>query len=123
MPEPVKLAEPHDPRTQRFAALMLVLATLCWGFGFTWAKAGGETINRASGAGAVSPLGPILLLGARFTIAGLLWLMIFPAARRGWAERHSQSASRKRGRMLSAAEVRYLWSVMSIRRSAPCWCS
>ena len=33
------------------AAIMLLVATLCWGCGFTWAKAGGETINRISDAG------------------------------------------------------------------------
>jgi drug/metabolite transporter (DMT)-like permease len=32
-------------------------------------------------------LGPILLLAWRFTAAGLLWLLIFPAARQGWTGR------------------------------------
>lgn len=66
---------------------MLLIATLCWGCGFTWAKAGGETINRITGAGRGAPLGPILLLAARFIVAGLAWLAIFPAARRGWSLR------------------------------------
>ena len=93
MHAPVKLdhAGPSEiarqRRMQRIAAIMLLIATLCWGCGFTWAKAGGETINRRSGAGDVAPLGPILLLGARFTVAGILWLIIFPAARRGWSLR------------------------------------
>lgn len=66
---------------------MLLIATLCWGFGFTWAKAGGETINRMARVGDGAPLGPILLLAARFIFAGLAWLAIFPAARRGWSWR------------------------------------
>jgi drug/metabolite transporter (DMT)-like permease len=85
MHRPVKPDANEYRRVQRAASLMLLLATLFWGCGFTWAKAGGETINRNSGAGEVAPLGPILLLGARFTVAGILWLMIFPAARRGWS--------------------------------------
>src|SRR5438874_838106 len=32
-------------------------------------------------------LGPRLLIGWRFAIAGVLWLAIFPAARRGWSWR------------------------------------
>ncbi|CAN5613432.1 DMT family transporter [soil metagenome] len=74
-------------RSRRFASGMLLLATLCWGCGFTWAKAGGETINRITGEGDGAMLGPILLLAARFFVAGLAWLSIFPAARRGWSLR------------------------------------
>src|SRR4051812_27460153 len=74
-------------RSQRIASLMLLIATLCWGCGFTWAKAGGETINRITGVGHGAPLGPILLLSARFLVAGLAWFAIFPAARRGWSLR------------------------------------
>ncbi|MBC8108163.1 MAG: EamA family transporter [Anaerolineae bacterium] len=79
-------AETHR-RSQRIASLMLLIATLCWGCGFTWAKAGGETINRITGVGDGAPLGPILLLAARFIVAGLAWFAIFPAARRGWTLR------------------------------------
>lgn len=66
-----------------FAAWMLVLATALWGAGFTWAKDAQHAINLA-GPGNHALLGPLLFLGARFTLAGLLWIAIFPAARRGW---------------------------------------
>src|SRR3954469_3497022 len=69
----------------RLADSGLLLATLFWGSSFTWAKAGGEAINRVSGAGAHSPAGPILLMALRFLMAGALWLILFPQARRGWS--------------------------------------
>ncbi len=65
-------------------AAALVLATLLWGLSFTWAKAGGDDLNRISGAGAGAGIGPVLLLGWRFLLAGMLWMALFPAARRGW---------------------------------------
>jgi drug/metabolite transporter (DMT)-like permease len=68
----------------RPATLALLLATLAWGCSFTWAKAAGESINQAAGLSSGALLGPLLLLAWRFTLAGLLWLLVFPAARRGW---------------------------------------
>jgi drug/metabolite transporter (DMT)-like permease len=62
----------------------LLVATLLWGCGFTFAKAAGETVNRLSGAGEQSGVGPIWILVARFFIAGVCWLLIFKSARRGW---------------------------------------
>ena len=66
------------------ATLALLLATFFWGCGFTWAKAGGENVNRLVGLAQGAPLGPVWLLSVRFLAAGLLWLIIFPASRRGW---------------------------------------
>ena len=66
------------------ATLALLLATFFWGCGFTWAKAGGENVNRLAGVEQGAPLGPVWLLSVRFLAAGLLWLLIFPSSRRGW---------------------------------------
>ena len=63
---------------------MLALATVFWGCGFTWAKLGGEAVQRAAGAGEHSPFGPVFLLGCRFTLSGVVWMLLFPAARKGW---------------------------------------
>ena len=79
------MTTPDDPAAKtRAATIALLLATLFWGCGFTWAKSGGETVNRLAGLAHGAPLGPIWLLSVRFLIAGLLWLIIFPASRRGW---------------------------------------
>jgi drug/metabolite transporter (DMT)-like permease len=65
--------------------MALLLATMAWGGSFTWAKAAGDAVNQAVGLPSGSLLGPILLLAWRFTAAGVLWLVLFPAARRGWS--------------------------------------
>jgi drug/metabolite transporter (DMT)-like permease len=65
----------------------LLLATVFWGMGFTWAKAGGEAINAAARLPAGAPLGPVLLLAVRFVGAAIVWLIAFPASRRGWSRR------------------------------------
>jgi drug/metabolite transporter (DMT)-like permease len=65
----------------------LLVATLAWAGSFTWAKAAGDGVNQAAGLPSGALLGPILLLAWRFTAAGLLWLLIFPAARQGWTGR------------------------------------
>lgn len=67
------------------ASLALLVATLFWGFGFTWAKEGGANVNRLSDLAHGNPLGPIWLLSVRFLLAGGLWILIFPGARRGWS--------------------------------------
>ncbi len=72
------------PRGVHVASAFLLLATVFWGCGFTWAKVAGEAVNRLSGAGAQSFVGPTLLLAWRFIGAGILLLICIPAARRGW---------------------------------------
>lgn len=74
-----------NARRERNASLALLLATVFWGCGFTWAKAGGEAIQAAARVGSHSPFGPIFLLAWRFTVGGVAWLLMFPAARRGWS--------------------------------------
>jgi drug/metabolite transporter (DMT)-like permease len=72
------------PPQTRLATLALLTATMAWGGSFTWAKAAGDGINQAAGLPSGALLGPILLLAWRFTTAGMLWLIVFPGARRGW---------------------------------------
>lgn len=78
---------------QRFAVLMLVLASVFWGMGFSWAKNVGQAGNASAGLPDGSMLGPILMLAIRFVIAAFLWLAIFPQARRGWTIRSIQYGS------------------------------
>src|SRR2546423_349766 len=70
---------------RRSATVALLISCLVWGGSFTWAKAAIETINAAAGASRDSGLGPMLLIAWRFAIAGILWIAIFPRARRGWS--------------------------------------
>lgn len=73
---------------------MLLIATIGWGFGFTWAKTVQEQINRQMDLPSEAALGPLLMLGVRFLIAGVLLLLVRPA-RTGWS-----SASVRRGLIL-----------------------
>lgn len=82
---PERLADLPPRRSIRRAEVGLLVATITWGLSFTWAKHGGEMINRLSGAGERSIFGPTLLMGVRFVAAGVAFLVIFPAARRGWS--------------------------------------
>ncbi|HEX4793609.1 MAG TPA: EamA family transporter [Humisphaera sp.] len=77
---------------QRTAALALALATVFWGCGFTWAKAGADAIHRITGLPQGSGFGPIFLLGWRFGFGGAIWMILFPAARRGWSFKSSARA-------------------------------
>ena len=70
---------------QRTAALALALATVFWGCGFTWAKAGADAIHRITGLPQGSGFGPIFLLGWRFGLGGAIWMLLFPGARQGWS--------------------------------------
>jgi drug/metabolite transporter (DMT)-like permease len=72
---------------QRTATVALLFATLFWGCGFAWAKTGGENVNRLAGLQQGAGVGPIWLLAIRFLTAGLIWLIVFPASRRGWTIR------------------------------------
>src|SRR5215218_2422344 len=69
----------------RAATFALLMACVFWGCGFTWAKAAGAAVNRHAGLAPGAPLGPIWVLSLRFALAGVLWMAIFPAARRGWS--------------------------------------
>jgi drug/metabolite transporter (DMT)-like permease len=70
---------------RRGATVALLISCLVWGGSFTWAKAAIETINTAAGAPRDSALGPMLLIAWRFMIAGILWIVMIPRARRGWS--------------------------------------
>jgi len=69
------------------AAAALLLATVLWGCGFTWAKAAGESVQRVLGLPPGALLGPVFILAVRFASAGLLVLLLVPRARRGWTWR------------------------------------
>ncbi|HWE04516.1 MAG TPA: DMT family transporter, partial [Tepidisphaeraceae bacterium] len=72
---------------RRTASLALLLATVFWGCGFTWAKAGASAVHKAATLPDGSSFGPVFLLAWRFTAGGIIWLLLFPAARRGWTRR------------------------------------
>jgi drug/metabolite transporter (DMT)-like permease len=93
-PEPLTsvAAIPSAPPPQRVAILALVLATMSWAGSFTWAKAAGDGINHTAGLPSGALFGPILLLAWRFTSAGVLWVCLFPEARRGWTRQSLQHA-------------------------------
>ena len=74
-------------RTERSAAVALLVGTLFWGCGFTWAKAAGEAVQDAAGLSHDAPFGPVFLLAWRFLFASAIWFVIFPASRRGWSWR------------------------------------
>jgi drug/metabolite transporter (DMT)-like permease len=76
--------EPLPAQSSGLPTLALLVATLAWAGSFTWAKAAGDGVNQAAGLPSGALLGPILLLAWRFTAAGVLWILIFPGARRGW---------------------------------------
>jgi len=70
---------------QRTAEIALVVATVFWGCGFTWAKGGADAIHHTLGLPQGTPFGPIFLLGWRFLIGGIVWMALFPASLRGWS--------------------------------------
>jgi drug/metabolite transporter (DMT)-like permease len=78
--------------TERSAALALLAATLFWGFGFTWAKMGGAAVNAAMGLPDGAYVGPLFLLAWRFTVASILWAVLFRDARGGWTMRSALRA-------------------------------
>jgi drug/metabolite transporter (DMT)-like permease len=77
----------HPAHSTRQATVALLLACLFWGGSFTWSKQAITSINSAAAAAQGSAFGPMLLIAWRFGIAGVLWLTIFPPARRGWSWR------------------------------------
>src|SRR4051812_43155892 len=82
--QPVAPTATDARRPARIAAFLLLTATVFWGCGFTWAKTAGAAVNEQMNLPHGSPLGPIWLLSCRFAIGGALWMVIFPASRRGW---------------------------------------
>lgn len=94
------LAPPDGGRGRHLPVLMLVLATALWGAGFTWAQHVQQSINDAT-RGQHAMLGPLLFLAARFTLAGVVWTALVPAARRGWT-RASLARSLILGTLLAA---------------------
>lgn len=76
-----------SPRTQRIATGYLILATVFWGCSFTWAKYLGDFANTRLGLPVNSAAGPIYVLAFRFTLAAMIWFVIFPQSRRGWTLR------------------------------------
>lgn len=87
-PEP--FARPSEPPVDaraagRLPSSMLLVATFGWGLGFTWAKSSQEALNAGLGLPADAALGPVLALGLRYTLAGLLLLGLVGRARRGWS--------------------------------------
>lgn len=66
---------------------MLILATLFWGMGFSWAKNLGDAINASAGRPNNSPLGPLVGLTLRFSLASIAWFIIVPECRRHWTWR------------------------------------
>jgi drug/metabolite transporter (DMT)-like permease len=69
------------------AVVALLVATVFWGCGFTWAKAAGEAVHRVAGLPDGSLFGPIFILAWRFFLGGMLISIVIPAARAGWTWR------------------------------------
>src|SRR5438552_18337475 len=68
-------------RDRRRAVIALLIACAGWGGSFTWAKVIMAGINRRSGLDDSATLGVFVLLSWRFLLAGVIWMVIFPAAR------------------------------------------
>jgi len=83
---------------------MLLLGTLFWGCGFTWAKAAIAGLNSALHLSAEAPFGAVVSLAVRFGVAAVLWPIIFPAARRGWTWRGAMRSLRI-GLLLAASLI------------------
>ena len=75
-------------RSSHIPILALLLASIFWGMGFTWAKAAGESINAHLHLPPGSPSGPVRLLAVRFALGAVLWFAVFPKARLGWTRRN-----------------------------------
>jgi drug/metabolite transporter (DMT)-like permease len=84
---PMSIAAPDQPPSHRRAAFALLLGTVFWGCGFTWARAGAIAIARRGGLPADASFPPILLLGLRFAGASVIWLACSRSARAGWTPR------------------------------------
>lgn len=74
-------------RRERDASLALLLATVFWGCGFTWAKAAADAVHAALALGHGAAFGPLFILAARFLAGSCIIFAVVPAARRGWSRR------------------------------------
>lgn len=83
----------HDPRRERHAILMLLIACALWGLSFNWNKIAqallGERLAELSGDPRLLSTGPAAFLAARFIGTVILWIIIFPRSLRGWTLRTS----------------------------------
>jgi drug/metabolite transporter (DMT)-like permease len=106
---------PPSPRDRRRATLALLIACAGWGGSFTWAKVIMTAINRGGGLDESATLGVLVLLSWRFLLTGVIWMMIFPAARSGWSR-----ASFYRATLLSLPFVLgMIIQQMSLTRTSP----
>jgi drug/metabolite transporter (DMT)-like permease len=81
-------ASPENPSASsgvRFATLMLLLATVGWALGFTWAKSAQEAVNRQLDLQPEAAVGPLLTLGVRYVLAAVVMLAVVGRSRRGWS--------------------------------------
>jgi drug/metabolite transporter (DMT)-like permease len=67
--------------------LALLLATVFWGCGFTWARSGALAIAQRGGMPADGSFPPIFLLALRFAGGAIIWLIASRSARSGWNRR------------------------------------
>ena len=106
-PQPVALdyaPSPAERGGERRAVVALLLATVLWGCGFTWAKSAGEAVHRAAGLPDGSVFGPVFILAWRFLLGGVVVFLAVPAARRGWTARGALSVAAT-GLLLAAGLV------------------
>jgi drug/metabolite transporter (DMT)-like permease len=90
MSEPLEILAPApepliSPRQNRRAVIALLVCCAGWGGSFTWAKVIMAAINHRCDLPDTATLGVMILLSWRFILGGAIWMMIFPAARRGWS--------------------------------------
>lgn len=81
-----KAALQSTKRRENIAVGALLIGTVFWGCGFTWAKAAGEAVQDAAGLPREAAFGPVFILAWRFLLASALWFVVFPASRRGWSK-------------------------------------
>lgn len=82
---------------ERRAVILLLGACFIWGMGFNWNKQGQATLAAnlvaVTGNPDVFILGPAWFLTVRFTLAALLWAIVFPRSWRGWSKSTIQAGA------------------------------
>jgi drug/metabolite transporter (DMT)-like permease len=80
---------PFSRSREHRAVLMLLIACAVWGMGFNWNKTAqallGQSLANTFGDASLHSLGPAAFLAIRFSLAAMLWMMIFPRSLRGWS--------------------------------------